>query len=265
MEAPVLSCHKKVQSPAIGNKCDGTVFWNPSGMILLDILPKGESGNADRYCETLDRLRHGVRRKRPGLLRSRVVLQHNDATPHRAKRTKEWLERYTLDIIPHPAHSRDLAPSDFHLFGPLKGHLGGKKFEDEDEIIGEDLKDSSESIGSCSTISVEDTQPKIQWKDLLKAAWTTFIGFKGSACPDFEMLHTLGSVTAVCCVDKKGILSWPNPSAEKVLFFSSALKKVCPEEEEEESNTQGEGDRRPERRKKRSRRESGNKMPGFTR
>ncbi|GFO37796.1 histone-lysine N-methyltransferase SETMAR [Plakobranchus ocellatus] len=110
-----------------------TVFWDSCGKILLDILLKGESVNADRYCETLDRLRHAVRRKRPGLLRSGVVLQHN-ATPHTAKRTKEWLERYRWDIITHPAHSPDLAPSGFHLFGPLKR---GKKFEDEDELIGE--------------------------------------------------------------------------------------------------------------------------------
>ncbi|GFN99454.1 histone-lysine N-methyltransferase SETMAR [Plakobranchus ocellatus] len=95
-------------------------------MILLDILPKGESVNADRYCETLDRLRHAVQRKIPGLFRSGVVLQHDNATPHTAKRTNEWLERYRWDIIPHPAHSPDLAPSDFHLFGPLKRHLGSK-------------------------------------------------------------------------------------------------------------------------------------------
>ncbi|GFO05502.1 histone-lysine N-methyltransferase SETMAR [Plakobranchus ocellatus] len=86
-----------------------TVFWDSRGMIPLDILPKGESVNADRYCETLDRLRHAVRGKRPGLLRSGVVLQHDNATPHTAKRTKEWLERYRWDIIPHPAHSSDLA------------------------------------------------------------------------------------------------------------------------------------------------------------
>ncbi|GFO25342.1 transposase [Plakobranchus ocellatus] len=75
--------------------------------------------------------------KRPGLLRSGVVLQHGNATPYTAKRTKEWLERYRWDIIPHLAHSPDLAPSDFHLFGTLKRHLGGKKFEDEDELNGE--------------------------------------------------------------------------------------------------------------------------------
>ncbi|GFO40925.1 histone-lysine N-methyltransferase SETMAR [Plakobranchus ocellatus] len=106
-------------------------------MILLDILPKGESVNADRYCKILDRLRHAVRRKRPGLLRSGVVLQHDNTTPHTAKSIKEWLERYKWDIIPHPAHSLDLAPSYFYLFGPQKRHLGGKKFEDEDELIGE--------------------------------------------------------------------------------------------------------------------------------
>ncbi|GFO47303.1 histone-lysine N-methyltransferase SETMAR [Plakobranchus ocellatus] len=87
--------------------------------------------------ETLDRLRHAVRRKRPGLLRSGVVLQHVNATPHTAKCTKEWPECYRWDIISPPAHSPDLAPSDFHLFGPLKCHLVGKKFEDEDELIGE--------------------------------------------------------------------------------------------------------------------------------
>lgn len=27
---------------------------------------------------------------------------------------------------------------------------------------------------------------------------------------------------ALCCVDKKGILSWPNPTAEKVFFLRNA-------------------------------------------
>jgi hypothetical protein len=27
-----------------------------------------------------------------------------------------------------------LAPSDFHLFGPLKNHLGGKCFTDDEEV-----------------------------------------------------------------------------------------------------------------------------------
>ncbi|GFN87246.1 histone-lysine N-methyltransferase SETMAR [Plakobranchus ocellatus] len=42
-------------------KVMATVFWDSCGMILLDILPKGESVNAGRYCKTLDRLKHAVR------------------------------------------------------------------------------------------------------------------------------------------------------------------------------------------------------------
>lgn len=36
-----------------------------------------------------------------------------------------------------------------------------------------------------------------------------------------NLLHVLGSITAFCCVDKKGILSWPNPTVDKVFFLTS--------------------------------------------
>ncbi|GFO30137.1 histone-lysine N-methyltransferase SETMAR [Plakobranchus ocellatus] len=39
----------------------------------------------------------------------------------------QWLQRYGWEILPHPAHSPDLAPSDFHL--------GGMAFETEDDLI----------------------------------------------------------------------------------------------------------------------------------
>jgi len=38
------------------------------------------------------------------------------------------------DVLPHPAYSSDLTPSDFHLFGPLKDALGGKIFRADDEV-----------------------------------------------------------------------------------------------------------------------------------
>ncbi|XP_039959827.1 transmembrane protein 94 isoform X4 [Bactrocera tryoni] len=34
-----------------------------------------------------------------------------------------------------------------------------------------------------------------------------------------NLVQVLGSITALCCIDKKGILSWPNPTAEKVFFL----------------------------------------------
>ncbi|GFO31517.1 histone-lysine N-methyltransferase SETMAR [Plakobranchus ocellatus] len=120
--SPVTKKFKVQRSAA---KVMTTVFWDAKGVILLDILPQGQYINAARYCSTLDRLKEAIRRKRPGLLRRGVVLQHDNATPHSANLTQQWLQRYGWEILPHPAHSPDLAPSDFHLFGSLKRHLGG--------------------------------------------------------------------------------------------------------------------------------------------
>ena len=33
-------------------------------------------------------------------------------------------------VVPHPPYSPDLAPSDFYLFGPMKEHLRGFRFND---------------------------------------------------------------------------------------------------------------------------------------
>ncbi|GFS23061.1 histone-lysine N-methyltransferase SETMAR [Elysia marginata] len=61
---------------------------------------------------------------RPGLLRRAAVLQHDI----RPLITQQWLQRYGWEIIPHPAHSPNLAPSDLHLSGLLKRCLGGMAF-----------------------------------------------------------------------------------------------------------------------------------------
>lgn len=41
-----------------------------------------------------------------------------------------------------------------------------------------------------------------------------------------NVVQVLGSITALCCVDKKGILSWPNPTAEKVFFLRDSADKT---------------------------------------
>jgi hypothetical protein len=39
------------------------------------------------------------------------------------------------DVLPQPPYSPDLAPSDYHLFGPMKGVIGDKRFRNNDEVI----------------------------------------------------------------------------------------------------------------------------------
>jgi histone-lysine N-methyltransferase SETMAR len=38
------------------------------------------------------------------------------------------------ELLKHPAYSPDLAPSDFHLIGPLKHHLSAEHFPDDEAV-----------------------------------------------------------------------------------------------------------------------------------
>lgn len=40
-----------------------------------------------------------------------------------------------------------------------------------------------------------------------------------------NICQVLGTITALCCIDKKGILSWPNPTAEKVFFLRDSANE----------------------------------------
>uniref|UniRef100_A0A4W5MQS1 Transmembrane protein 94 n=1 Tax=Hucho hucho TaxID=62062 RepID=A0A4W5MQS1_9TELE len=65
-------------------------------------------------------------------------------------------------------------------------------------------------------------------QEMLRCVWRHLVGvLKGESqtlCYTSSLLHTLGSVTVLCCVDKQGVLSWPNPSPETVLFFSGRVE-----------------------------------------
>lgn len=64
--------------------------------------------------------------------------------------------------------------------------------------------------------------------EMLRCVWRHLVGIlKGESQTlnyTSSLLHNLGSVTVLCCVDKQGILSWPNPSPETVLFFSGRVE-----------------------------------------
>ncbi|XP_029102576.1 transmembrane protein 94 isoform X1 [Scleropages formosus] len=65
-------------------------------------------------------------------------------------------------------------------------------------------------------------------QELLRCVWRHFVsvlrGESQTLCYTSSLLHSLGSVTVLCCVDKQGVLSWPNPSPETVLFFSGRVE-----------------------------------------
>jgi hypothetical protein len=42
-----------------------------------------------------------------------------------------------FEVMKHPPYSPDLAPSDFHLLGPMKENLEGQKVADDNEVMEE--------------------------------------------------------------------------------------------------------------------------------
>ena len=118
-------------SPSAG-KVMISVFWDNCGVLLVDYLPKGETINSERYQETLKKLARAIRTKRPNM--HNVILHHDNARPHTARATIDAIAAKGWTVLPHPAYSPDLAPSDFHLFGPLKGYLKGQRFENDDGV-----------------------------------------------------------------------------------------------------------------------------------
>ena len=125
---------KKFKTTISAKKIMASVFWDSQGVLLVEYLPQGETINAARYCETLKKLRRAIQNKRRGRLTKGVCLLHDNARPHTANVTKQLLDTFGWDVLDHPSHSPDLAPSDYHLFPSLKQHLGGKKFSTDEEV-----------------------------------------------------------------------------------------------------------------------------------
>ncbi|GFG41000.1 hypothetical protein Cfor_12596 [Coptotermes formosanus] len=98
------------------------------GVLHLDFLAGQKTINVQQYSTLLnEKVKLAIRSKRRKRQDSACFLQ-DDARPHTAALTMATLPKLKRDILPHPAYSPDLAPSDYHLFGPMKGFLAGKRF-----------------------------------------------------------------------------------------------------------------------------------------
>ncbi|GFW70551.1 mariner Mos1 transposase [Trichonephila clavipes] len=104
------------------------VFFDVQGPLLAEFLEHRKSINSDVYCETLRRLRRSIKNKRPGLLTEGGVL----------------LDKFKWETLDHPPYSPDMLPCAFHVFGPLKKHLKGKRFN-SDDVFKDTVKDKVSS------------------------------------------------------------------------------------------------------------------------
>ncbi|CAK9816246.1 Histone-lysine N-methyltransferase SETMAR [Anthophora plagiata] len=126
---------KKFKVQPSAGKVMLTIFWDLQGPVHCDFLENQRTINSQYYSEMLEhKVRPAIRSKRRGLLSKGVILQHDNARPHTAQLTRDKLQELGWEVLPHPAYSPDLAPSDFYLFGPLQDALRGKRFANNEEV-----------------------------------------------------------------------------------------------------------------------------------
>jgi hypothetical protein len=73
---------KKFKAITSANKIMATDFWDCEGVILIDVLPRGQKINWDVYVETLKKLKNRFRRFRPHKDVTKVLLHRDNARPH---------------------------------------------------------------------------------------------------------------------------------------------------------------------------------------
>ena len=125
---------KKFKTQPSAGKVMATVFWDAKGVIVLDFLPK-RSTITVVYANLLDQLRTDIREKCRGKLSKGVLLQQDNARVHTCKVAMDAVERNGYELIPHPAYSPDLAPSEFFLFPNLKKGICGLHFRSDEAVV----------------------------------------------------------------------------------------------------------------------------------
>ena len=109
-----------------------SVWWDVRGVVYFELLPTGTTMDAKSYCNQLERVNDKLVRLRPR--HRKVRLLHDNTRPHTAKMTRQKILELGWETLPHPPYSPDLAPSDYHLFSPLKQFLRDKTYDNDDDI-----------------------------------------------------------------------------------------------------------------------------------
>jgi hypothetical protein len=75
------------------------------------------------------------RNEEPGTAGQKLIVHSDNARPHTARQTRDFIEADGMEQAPHPPSSPDLGPSDFYLFSDLKDRFQGQHFENEDQLF----------------------------------------------------------------------------------------------------------------------------------
>jgi transposase len=126
----------QVVRPALSNKkCLLMVAFTPNKRFSVSALPYGETVDAQRMVDFIRHTGDKWRTLRSAPIRLEQLLwQMDNARPHSAKMTKEFLERRQVTSVWQSPYSPDLNLCDRFLFRWLKADLGKQVFSNHKEV-----------------------------------------------------------------------------------------------------------------------------------
>ena len=127
-----------------------TVFWDMKAHITINFLEKDATVDSVSNCQLLGQnslysmsnsrkivfplSSEMIVWRRQILPIDDVLLLHDNARPHTSIRTRETIASFRWTTLLYPPYSPDLAPSDYHLFSPMREGLRSKYYTSCEDV-----------------------------------------------------------------------------------------------------------------------------------
>jgi histone-lysine N-methyltransferase SETMAR len=112
-----------------------SIVWDSTESAVVTAIDSGCKFNAGYYVSKgLTPLSEWWRERGCGNFR-KLMVHSDNARPHTATLSQQFMAGNAMVIAVHPPYSPDLAPSDFYLLGHVRGLLRGESFETGERLI----------------------------------------------------------------------------------------------------------------------------------
>ena len=97
-----------------------TVWWSAANLIQYSFLNCGETITSEKYTQQISEMHQKLQSLQLSLVNTMgpIIFQDN-AQSHITKSTLQKLNELGYTVLPHPPHSPDLSPTNYHFFKHL--------------------------------------------------------------------------------------------------------------------------------------------------
>ena len=125
----------KLQSTSQTQTCTQKRSWSLfGGLIYYSFLSPSEAFTSKKHAQQIDELHGKLQSLQPAFInRSGPILLQDNIQLHVAQPILRKLNNLDYEVFPHPPHSPDLSPTNYHFFKHLDNFLRRKCFLNQQE------------------------------------------------------------------------------------------------------------------------------------